>query len=411
MGKVILTIKKKPILFSVFFSLGIGGMISILNIFINYAGYLRLDDILVTWILWGVFIIYPIILTLINLVSLILKTKDNIWKKSAKKFEYITLILGFLYSVLCLLISNIIFHAEWSEVLYNNEIHSPIWPESFPTLLVLCSFGVVGYSILSWVKLEKLPPLVIVTAMAFLYMGVFECIMWCVQIFKIEYIYLCLLPFNYVIIAMKIIRYKIGEWNEMEEHRSNSYFKYPVLNFFNNKLQNATYWPLAAFVIMWPLLGIIFCLLALFGQKPDYFIKTWTETADWRLSQRTAPPNLFRDEHYLCTVAAGGHRRIVKPLRMGERHGHRVLVNRQLCVANAFEQILEERLPHFHKQVRRFYDKFGFPLAKTIRTKMGCDVVYILMKPLEWIFLVVIYFCDAKPENRIAVQYMPKKAE
>ncbi|MFX3822726.1 DUF6688 family protein [Streptococcus suis] len=35
-----------------------------------------------------------------------------------------------------------------------------------------------------------------------------------------------------------------------------------------------------------------------------------------------------------------GHRKVVKPIRMGERHGHRVLVNRQLQIENAFEQIL-----------------------------------------------------------------------
>ncbi|WP_343073709.1 DUF6688 family protein [Clostridium sp. YIM B02555] len=30
------------------------------------------------------------------------------------------------------------------------------------------------------------------------------------------------------------------------------------------------------------------------------------------------------------------------------------------------------------------------------------------MKPLEWLFLIVLYFCDVNPENRIAVQYLPK---
>ena len=35
----------------------------------------------------------------------------------------------------------------------------------------------------------------------------------------------------------------------------------------------------------------------------------------------------------------------------------------------------------------------------------AADAVYFLMKPLEWAFLLVLYLCDAKPENRIAVQY------
>ena len=31
------------------------------------------------------------------------------------------------------------------------------------------------------------------------------------------------------------------------------------------------------------------------------------------------------------------------------------------------------------------------------------------MKPLEWFFLAVLYAVDVKPENRIAVQYLPKE--
>ena len=111
------------------------------------------------------------------------------------------------------------------------------------------------------------------------------------------------------------------------------------------------------------------------------------------------------DEHYLCTVAAGGHRRIVKPLRNGRRHGHEVIVNRQLCVANAFEQLLEERTPRLHRAVRGLYDRCGYPIAKHIRTKAAADIVYLLMKPLEWLFLAALYLCDVRPENRIAVQY------
>ena len=147
-------------------------------------------------------------------------------------------------------------------------------------------------------------------------------------------------------------------------------------------------------------------ILVLFGQAPDAVIKAWTETSDWNLSLKEAPQNIYYDEHYLCTVAAGGHKKVVKPIRTGVRHGHRVIVNRQLCIANAFEQVLEERTPHFHRIVRNFYDTYGFPVAKLIHSKYTADLVYFLMKPLEWIFLIVLYLVDVKPENRIAVQYM-----
>jgi hypothetical protein len=162
-----------------------------------------------------------------------------------------------------------------------------------------------------------------------------------------------------------------------------------------------------ALLVAIPLLGVLLGISVLFGQRPDALIKAWTETAEWTFSKKIAPPNVQMDEHYLCTVAAGGHEKIVKPLRMGERHGHRVVVNRQLEVANAFELVLEWKTPRLHRVIRNFYDKYGFPIARCIRTKKACDVVYYIMKPLEWLFIIVLYLTLIHPENVIAVQYMP----
>lgn len=39
------------------------------------------------------------------------------------------------------------------------------------------------------------------------------------------------------------------------------------------------------------------------------------------------------------------------------------------------------------------------------------DIIYLLMKPLEWFFVMVIYLVDKKPEDRIAVQYLPINTE
>ena len=137
-----------------------------------------------------------------------------------------------------------------------------------------------------------------------------------------------------------------------------------------------------------------------------FYDQAWTNTADWAFSQKIPPQNLIIDEHYLCTVAAGGHEKVVKPQRMGVRHGHPVVVNRQLCIANAFEQVLEEKTPRFHRFLRRNYDRYGYPFAKHIKKKWAMDLIYYLMKPLEWLFLLVLYLVDHKPENRIAMQYI-----
>ena len=166
---------------------------------------------------------------------------------------------------------------------------------------------------------------------------------------------------------------------------------------------NVGFWTLFIF----PVLLAIQLFLVLFGQKPDSFIQVFLDTSTYNYS-KVIPPDpviLPGDGHYLCTVAARGHENLVKPLRSGIRRGKRITVNRQLMVANAFENILEEYTPTIHKIIRYIYDKYGYPLSKHINTKFSADIVYILMKPLEWIFLVVLYCVDDNPENRINIQY------
>ena len=134
-------------------------------------------------------------------------------------------------------------------------------------------------------------------------------------------------------------------------------------------------------------------------------ITAFTNTADWTLSQKIPPPRIDYDGHYLCTVAACGNEKLVKPIRAGKRHGQLIVVNRQLLVANAFEDLLKEKTPNFHKIVRGTYDKIGLPISKYINSKEKSNIVYILMKPLEWLFLIVLYTFDKNPENRISIQY------
>lgn len=210
---------------------------------------------------------------------------------------------------------------------------------------------------------------------------------------------LCVFPLNCVLIAIRTIRDVVQQQTYKKANDSHK------CKHIMRLLNNTSNWPWIGFIAAIPLLGGIVAILLIFGQEPDSFIKAWTQTADWNMSQKIAPQNISRDDHYLCTVAAGGHRKIVKPIRNGKRHGRRVLVNRQLCIANAFEQLIEERTPKFHLFLRGLYDKIGYPIAKHIKSPYIADLIYFTMKPLEWIFLFTLYLFDTKPENRIAVQY------
>lgn len=358
-------------------------------------------------IFFGVFLVYPLILTCLNLFFIFGSQNDPVVIRKSKHFEYLTLTLGSVYSIIILPFTNIVF-VDWQEALVNRQLHTPIWSQGAITILSCAAVGIAGYLFLSAVSLRKVPPLLPVLAIGAMYIGMFQCILWIIQVFQNNLIsfYLCLFPFNLILIGIHTIRRKVEEWNN-DESKEIKKFHNPYLERINKKVVDSSKWPGLAFLFMWPLLGALVCFLLLFGQRPDNIIKAWTETSNWNLSTKVSPQNIYYDEHYLCTVAAGGHPKIVKPIRKGMRHGHEVIINRQLCIANAFEQVMEEYTPVFHRHIRKFYDKYGFPVARAIRSPYIADVVYILMKPLEVMFLLVLYTVDVNPENRIAVQYLP----
>ncbi|MGI6199764.1 MAG: DUF6688 domain-containing protein [Christensenellales bacterium] len=360
-------------------------------------------------LLVGAFLIYPLILTALNGCFLFGRVRHPALIRAGRRLEWITLLLGALYTALLLAISEIQVSADWGEQLVNSQMHAPIWTGAYPTVLTLWVVGLIGYGVLSAVPLRRLPPLVTVLSISGMYLELGASILWAIQVFSADLPLtwlLCLMPVNILLITAKTIRCKVSQWREQASQTPRAYSN-PLLNWIQGCLRRSENWPWLALLLMGPLLGILIAVLALFGQRPDSVVKAWTETSDWNLSRRVAPQNVYHDEHYLCTVAAGGHPAVVKPLRLGVRHGHEVIVNRQLCVANAFEQVLEQRTPRFHRGVRHFYDTYGFPVAKLIRSPLAADLIYCLMKPLEWLFLLALYLTDAQPENRIALQYLP----
>ena len=50
------------------------------------------------------------------------------------------------------------------------------------------------------------------------------------------------------------------------------------------------------------------------------------------------------------------------------------------------------------------------PLSQKITTPFRADLVYLLMKPLEWLFVIILYLFDPAPECRIARQYTAGKS-
>ena len=163
-------------------------------------------------------------------------------------------------------------------------------------------------------------------------------------------------------------------------------------------------------VLAAPLYLVVTSMLLLFGQKPDSIVRAFTETYRHGFSQLDyLCDNVNCGTHFLCSVAAKGHRGLVKPIRYGERNGSLMICNRQLLVSNAFEELIQVHFPVFHGWVRRRYNRVGSLVHKHyhfFNNRWVADMVYVIMKPLEWMFVLVLYFFDHKPENRIAQQYL-----
>jgi hypothetical protein len=112
------------------------------------------------------------------------------------------------------------------------------------------------------------------------------------------------------------------------------------------------------------------------------------------------------DCHYLCTVAARGTPSLVRPERWGQRHGRPILVNRQLAVANAFEDLLHTRWPRVGHLARQVYDLVGLPVSRYITRPWMANAVFVAMKPFEWAFYATLLVLDRDdPESRIDRMY------
>ncbi len=376
----------------------------------------------------AVSVLLPFLLVAIDIV-LVIKKKEN-WI-----FETIAFLNGGVYMCLAYILWDLPDYTTPLNVYGTAHAHAPFASEYLPTLIVFAVWGVMSYLLLKFLR-KKLPPIVEVILLAGVYAGLLLALVFTLQLICLPhpvpgkmgdfypevfnpnepyYIYmgpfdviiilcLCAVPGIYMIHAIRLL---IRIVKEKAEKQKELHYNNPMLQKMNLWLLKGANMFWLALPVMLPVLGLLVMILVLFGQQPDSIIKVFTQTSDWILSAEISPPPVAYDTHYLCTVSLRGHRKLVKPTRFGIRRGEKIVVNRQLCVANAFEQLIEEKTPNLHRKIRRFYDTYGYPVSKHINTAFAADVVYILMKPLEWFFVFVLYLFDAEPENRINRQYMP----
>lgn len=374
---------------------------------------------IIVYIFIIVFLSIPIFI-LYKLIESLYKGKSRISKILGSKI--LELIYMFFVVIICIVgFTFTIYGVEAGQPLtkyenggYENS-YSALSFEHMPTVLTFFILGLIAYAILS-VFASKLPPIIYAICCSFLIINVIFTVVYYIHTqtsyydgagdvdnaiitLRIGLAFLSLLYVAKLKCSLNEFILRQRKLGIEYENRFLSFLHHICLQYY----KVTALWA----IVLFPVLMAVQLILVIFGQQPDSFIRVFLDTSSFNYSKINPPPPIIisGDGHYLCTVSVKGHKKVVKPLRAGIRRGNRILVNRQLLVANAFENILEQYTPRLHKAVRYVYDKYGYPISKHINSKLSADLIYIAMKPLELIFVLVLYTVDKDPENRINIQY------
>lgn len=296
----------------------------------------------------------------------------------------------------------------------DGECYTPFGGKHIITLLFYFAAFHIPLLLL-WLRGHRLPPLTKVLSLGFVTTGIVVNLLVLLQLSehnttsidiydKSGHVYLFVFaPILSILVAVSLIVRVVKTHMVIAGDRvyANKYLN--RLNVFLASKNNLT---IAAIILILPILLVVTAVLTLFGQDTDSLVKVFTETTTWRFSQQLHPPVLDHKGHYLCTVAAAGDPGVIKPIRLGKRNGRTIIVNRQLLIANAFEEMIQEWSPSLHKLIRRNYDRYGYNLSRSVNNEQMANFTYRVMKPLEWGFLIALYLFSQEPERRINRQYI-----
>ena len=358
------------------------------------------------------FLYFIIVICIVCFFTLFFKEKPL--NKSLSSIKIAPIIIGIIYcGALILFLIGLSFHGEpyYKSIDPIDRDYSPFGENQILTIFTFTMLFIISATQI-WANGTKLPPIIFVVFAIFLIIGLILSFLILLHIMfrhrdadaqNGDYLLLFgFMPILNIILTFRLLSSVVSEEVVLAQNR---YYKSNFLNTINLFLlskQKYSYW---WSVFLLPVFVLITLILMLFGQDSDSIIQLFTETTTWGFSQKTHPVYLDHRGHYLCTVAACGNPNIVKPIRLGKRHGNEIIINRQLMIANAYEELIQDYSPKFHKTIRSLYDKYGLPLSKYINSPYLSNITYILMKPLEWFFLINLYLFCINPEVKINKQY------
>jgi len=318
---------------------------------------------------------------------------------------YTNKILWNLIQICAVLINPIIF-LDLLDLSFTNDccgmsaIFSPTHRPGIYILIFACILAFIA----NMIRTEILPPIPELIINVFLILGLGLNILFFFHFGTTEDGYIFPLIGNIPIILIFLMTLYTNQKNlsnYISENKYSSDTTFGRLCLGILKLKPITKYPLLLLLTV-PIMLLLTLFLMLFGQKPDTLIRAFTDTYKHGFSQLDYQcDNVRCGGHFLCSVGANGHQKIVKPIRYGIRNGAKIICIRQLLICNAFEELVEEYFPRGHHQIRKTYNKVGDAIHRhyhPFNNKYLADAIYIVMKPLELFFLIILYSVDKKPE-------------
>lgn len=100
------------------------------------------------------------------------------------------------------------------------------------------------------------------------------------------------------------------------------------------------------------------------------------------------------DQCFVVSASMKGHCSVVGPFFKVSRNNCICSANKQLIIFWSFEDFLKLRFPKFHYRMPFAYNRIGPFLARKICNKIFADFVYLVLKPLEILFVIFFFFKD-----------------
>jgi hypothetical protein len=119
-------------------------------------------------------------------------------------------------------------------------------------------------------------------------------------------------------------------------------------------------------------------------------IPFWVASVVWSRKCFLALPDRAPD-CFVVTAAMRGHASLVGPFIVVLRNGQRRQVNQQLITLWHLEGAWSQHLPRSHKAFRTVYNTLGPSVARKITSPLVADLVYLVIKPIEFLGRVVVW--------------------